>query len=317
MNAKAMKMDECEVPYCIIDFIDNAADMKRKFKTSDAVIFQGGRMPDNPPRRHHIDQVYIFASIESPLHLQYSMGKKTWNKAINWTMTYRTDSDIPYKYGAVQPKTVNPVPLLIRTSPRNLTQIFQQKTKDVAWLVSDCVTESFREKYVQQLRKYIKVDIYGRCGTFHNCSKEEGIECMEQLAKEYKFYLSFENSVCKDYITEKVFAWFKMDIINVVRGAITYEDILPSHTYINTEKFESIKELAQLLQHLSKNEYEYTRYLKEKSKFRIETPHAQYQKAYCDLCKRLHNLEDHQKIYPDIREWWYEDTCQRKPTDIN
>ncbi|RXG61965.1 Alpha-(1,3)-fucosyltransferase C, partial [Armadillidium vulgare] len=46
------------------------------------------------------------------------------------------------------------------------------------------------------------VDIYGRCGPL-NCSHSE--DCYETFEKEYKFYFSFENSICHDYITEKLF----------------------------------------------------------------------------------------------------------------
>lgn len=313
MNAKAVKMDQCEVPYCMIKFIDNAEDVKEYFDTADAVIFQGGRMPDNPPKRSHPDQVYVFSSIESPIHLVFSTGRSSWNNMVNWTMTYRLDSDILYKYGNITPKAVV---VENKSPPRNLSHIFRQKTKEVAWLVSDCVTQSQRERYVKLLKRHIKVDIYGRCGTLHNCTKEEGKNCLEKLAKEYKFYLSFENSICKDYITEKVFAWFKMDVINVVRGAITYKDILPVHTYIDTAKFGNVKDLAKYLKHLSSNEQEYVRYLKEKSKYRTHSMSTQFQSAYCELCKRLHNADQHRNVYPDIRQWWYKDMCQKKPKDI-
>ena len=61
-------------------------------------------------------------------------------------------------------------------------------------------------KYVQELRKYINVDIYGRCGDIHYCDKDSEYEdCRARTVRQYKFYLSFENSNCREYITEKVF----------------------------------------------------------------------------------------------------------------
>jgi len=76
------------------------------------------------------------------------------------------------------------------------------KTKLVAWFVSNCESESLREKYVQTMKKYIDVDVYGKCGD-HVCWVGEQDECYNILERDYKFYLAFENSFCRDYVTEK------------------------------------------------------------------------------------------------------------------
>ena len=39
-----------------------------------------------------------------------------------------------------------------------------------------------------------------------------------RLATHYMFYLSFENSLCDDYVTEKLWGWLKRDIVPVVMG---------------------------------------------------------------------------------------------------
>ena len=78
----------------------------------------------------------------------------------------------------------------------------QGKTKLVAWLVSNCGSQ-LRMAFVRELMKYINVDVYGICssafGQRLSCSKSDEKDCL----KHYKFYLSFENALCKDYITEK------------------------------------------------------------------------------------------------------------------
>jgi len=71
-------------------------------------------------------------------------------------------------------------------------------------LVSNCRENNNRRKYAQELQKFISVDIYGGCGT-KKCPRSKKAECFEMLGKDYKFYLAFENSNCKDYITEKLF----------------------------------------------------------------------------------------------------------------
>ena len=61
-----------------------------------------------------------------------------------------------------------------------------------------------RLNYAKQLGKFINVDIYGACGA-HRCPRTSAAKCFNLLNQDYKFYLAFENSNCKDYITEKFF----------------------------------------------------------------------------------------------------------------
>ena len=74
----------------------------------------------------------------------------------------------------------------------------------MAWFVSNCGARNGRLQYAKELQKYIEVDIYGSCGT-KRCPRSQAKNCFNMLNKDYKFYLAFENSNCRDYITEKFF----------------------------------------------------------------------------------------------------------------
>ena len=104
----------------------------------------------------------------------------------------------------------------------------------IVWFVSHCGTPSGREKYVKILRDYIGVDIYGKCGR-NKCGRVKNVEvkysvdedpCFTMVNSRYKFYISFENSICKDYITEKTYNALKLNTIPIVLGKLILQIFL-------------------------------------------------------------------------------------------
>ena len=131
-------------------------------------------------------------------------------------MTYRLDSDFPQPYGwfspMAQPSLFSPHHTWLKpTSPSRAIKARLEKLPKprlAAWIVSNCGTHSKREDYVEELKKHIKVDVYGACG-HKTCGESHGgasnAECDDKIEREYMFYLSFENSICSDYVTEKFY----------------------------------------------------------------------------------------------------------------
>ena len=74
------------------------------------------------------------------------------------------------------------------------------------------------------------------------------------LERDYKFYLSFENRICEDYITEKLWSILKINVVPVVLGGADYKTFLPPHSYIDIRDFNSTEHLAQYLQMLDQND---------------------------------------------------------------
>ena len=140
----------------------------------DAVIFNAVGYPMNRPPKKVPGQVWIFFTLESPyFSSDYYFNSIEWRNKINWTMTYRSDSDIWYPYGRISQKE--------KSSNIHFTEITKTKTKLVAWFVSNCRTPSSREKYVHELKKTLPVDVYGACGN-KRCPRNDVRRCMEMLS---------------------------------------------------------------------------------------------------------------------------------------
>ena len=87
----------------------------------------------------------------------------------NWSMSNRTDSDIPFPYGSIKMipnRELNhefvPSTALASYLKLNMSQSNNNGNKNqsavVAWMSSHCPTHGRREDYIRQLKRYIKVD---------------------------------------------------------------------------------------------------------------------------------------------------------------
>ena len=102
--------------------------------------------------------------------------------------------------------------------PESGPEDFSDKPNDILWIVSNCATNSKRSTYVRHLHKItsLQIDIFGKCGK-EKVSRDEND--MAKMFAKYKFYLAFENSLCRGYVTEKFFKIMEAPMIPVVRGA--------------------------------------------------------------------------------------------------
>ena len=177
---------KCAVNTCIL------TDDKRYGSLMDAVVFK--QYPSRVTFKRPPNQIWIYFMLEPPY---VPIDLKSYRNKFNWTATFRRDSDI-----------VAPYEKFVLHNAAIKTQLQEKnyatgKTKKVAWFVSNCKSANMRIEYARELSKYIQVDVYGRCGR-KKCNRGSG-QCDEMLNKDYKFYLAFENSNCRDYITEKFF----------------------------------------------------------------------------------------------------------------
>lgn len=265
------------------------------------------------------EQIYALMLLEPP-HIIHNLS--TLDNKIDWTVGYRSDADSKYVYGSFFDKETNeeiprdPMwrgydtnavsPYVLRT---NIPEIVQNKKKLVAWFVSNCDrVQSERMELAQALNRYIPVDIYGKCGTLQCARGDE--KCNDMLEADYKFYLSFENALCRDYITEKAYKIMKRAVIPVIYSGADLGQLLPPKSYINAEDFATIDDLANYLIYLAGNPEEYMSYFWWKEYYTVGQMHYS-----CYLCQQLNDWDRSKQIarYEHIGKWYNDGAC-RKPT---
>jgi len=229
-----------------------------RLKEADVVLFHYNDAP-NWPRTRYSHQYYAHHNHEPPgdRGLFTFLGK--YEGRINITISYRHDADLYVPYAVLLP---------VKNSLVYKPRIpLASKRKMAVWPVGHCSTSSKREAYVRELSKYIDVDIYGTCGT-HRCPKWRWNSCFKSWERAYKFYLSFENNICRDYATEKLFLPLGYELIPVVLGGGNYSRDAPPHSVIDVRDFDSPKDLAQFLIKLAADEKGYYGYFEWKRKFK-------------------------------------------------
>ncbi|XP_021346828.1 alpha-(1,3)-fucosyltransferase C-like isoform X2 [Mizuhopecten yessoensis] len=273
------------------------------YSDSEVVVFHTPYVKEkHPPKK--IGQIWVFHSLEPPwLHW---CKFNNWKRKFNWTISYRRDSDILYAYGGFKTRNINQSAWDNETS--QFSEKWLKKSKDIAWMVSHCGTPSKRDDYVNILKNMTMVDIYGKCGN-KKCHRDKTEECL----KPYKFYLSFENELCEDYITEKSFKMYNslLGPIPISRGGSNYSMYLPPGSYIDASKFKHISHLKAYVDSVSRNITKVKEYMSWRKHYKIYVDHSI---PFCELCRRLHlkDKDKYKRMYEDIGEWHRGDKSKRK-----
>ena len=291
-----------------------ATSNRTYYNSSDAVIMLMNYI-DSYPNYRLPHQKWILHNLEAPTYACKG-GCKQYNNLFNATSSYDRRSDIVSNYshfgseaGGVFVKENN------AGRPHATTNYAKGKTKLVAWFVSSIEAQSKRMAFVQKLKEYIQVDIYGAMAPFTSilkCPRSKKDFCMKMLGRDYKFYLSFENSLCDDYVTEKLWTPIYAGVVPVVLGAFNYSSLLPPQSFIDVRDFKSPKHLASYLTLLDKNDTLYNQYMAWKESYVLrKLPPNQ-----CGFCEYLNLSAKTSKVYNRMDLFWDERTRCQKPEDF-
>ncbi|UJR21917.1 hypothetical protein I4U23_024987 [Adineta vaga] len=306
--------------YC--PFLSNRCDItsdSNRFSQADAVVYhlRDGIDMNRAKEKRLPKQRFVFALWESPPH---TPNLQSYRQFFNWTMSYRFQSHIVTSYYSgnayihtssayyrlmLNENSTRKLNLKTRSSDyRPSDEVLQKKKLGIAAaLISNCGGTSKRLEFIRELKRYIDVKIYGRCGQ----SCPPNVNCRQFIAENYYFIFSFENSLCSEYTTEKFFAALEYPVVPVVLGRTNYSAFIPSSGFIDTKQYSTMSSLAKYLNDTRNDKEKYLSYFAWKKDYvwglgTFFTP-------FCDLCLRLH-LDSEVNIIDDIHKWWFDETCE-------
>lgn len=232
----------------------------------------------------------------------------------NWTLTFKTDSEIYEGSYGYFIKNSNINSLLFKNIKENLYfNDFKQRKNAILWFVSNCKPNyMFRVNKAIELSKYYPIYIYGKCEPLNNINKQlypnlnyiqlnnnkecgRGSKCEEDKLKSFKYYLAFENINCKDYITEKIWRSLEYNIIPIILqpNRDSYERYkIPIKSIIHLNDFKSIYNLANYLNEIDNNFNIYFDHLKWTNIYLKSISNPKYTEPHrmCQLCTKLNTL---------------------------
>lgn len=187
----------------------------------------------------------------------------------NHTGTFRRHSDYP-----LPTQCLESIDILEKAPWYTLEEkIAEEDLASVVYIQSGCSPPSDRDAYVQELMKYIKVDSLGQCLNNKELPEKYKDSLLFEdkgfykIVAKYKFTLAFENAICDDYLTEKIWRPLEIGSVPIYRGSPSILDWMPNnHSVILVDDFAGPKELAEFLKKLDTNDTEYLKYLEFKKK---------------------------------------------------
>ncbi|KAK3600878.1 hypothetical protein CHS0354_019226 [Potamilus streckersoni] len=234
------------------------------------LLFYGTDMKVNDlPLPRHPHEEWGLLHEESPKN-NFLFSHREMMLVFNHTCTFRRESDYPITTQYLESlEWLESTKYMVTTSKKNE---YLSELAPLIYTHSDCDVPSDRDNLVRRIMEHMRVDSYGLCVHNKDLPKHlvDPIQGMEhedfyQLNAKYKFSFSFENAICNDYITEKLWRPLMLGSVPVVMGSPRVRDYLPdNHSAIIVDDFKSVEELVNFLKFLNENDEEYEKYLQWK-----------------------------------------------------
>ena len=147
------------------------------------------------------------------------------------------------------------------------------------------------------------------CGEYGHNGFRQDKECLKKVMRKHKFYLAFENSKCRDYISEKIANTYAHGMIPIVNGGLhgrrDYERLFPAKSFIHIDDFRGdSKALYEYITYLDKNQTAYAEFFDWQKRYKVigagygpRVTMSLNQNELCRLCRSIH-INDGSKKRP-------------------
>lgn len=224
---------------------------------------------------------------DPPYTAQYVKELNTLHKYfIVWIASYHRNSYFPALFCQFQ-KSPGKLDIM------EINEEFRIRKKKILAVISNCdKSHSLRLEYINDLKNYFPLALYGGCF-------DQKISVEEYLIyfRKYMFYMAFENMICPDYITEK----YCNPIIHGAIPIVTQPDIntmnLIPGSYINAFDFKSPKDLAGYLDKVSKDFNLYMKYFEWKKDYQITKGNITVD--VCGVLNKILEVNETKKVHND------------------
>ncbi|XP_067947392.1 alpha-(1,3)-fucosyltransferase C-like [Watersipora subatra] len=251
---------------------------------ADVLIFGNGEVSHfrSPPHKGQND-LWVFLSKEPQIKLKNRRAQLQWNGLFNYSVTFDRNTDASYHIFRPILKSIYPA------ETRYYKPWTQKKLVRALWMVSHCTTTnhhqnifSARERYAVELSKHFPIEVFTsnlkNCGWALKDLEGSIHENENPNMSDYMFYLSFENNLCQDYITEKFWKILESDdaMIPIALGGLSIEDyntIAPPNSFIHVKNFSSPEALANHLKYIAKEPDAFNYYHQWRNSYRLNRSH--------------------------------------------
>nr|XP_049699906.1 alpha-(1,3)-fucosyltransferase C-like isoform X1 [Helicoverpa armigera] len=309
---------KCPLTNC---FVSSDRQLLKGVENYDVIIFHGKELKYNKlllPKSRLPHQKYIFMSMESSAY--YPICHPMYNNYFNWTWTYKLNSDNYYGYIVIRDKegkAIGPKKEMHWMKVEDMNPIndtlkakLAKKKYAAAWFVSNCRAPSGRNAVAKNLQAELAkfkmtVDIFGLCGKM-KCPRGKSAECRRMIETDYYFYLSFENSMSEDYVTEKLLTALNNYAVPVVFGGANYTRFMPDGIYLTITN-DTVSAVAEKMVEIIYDKEKYYEYFKWHNHYSYgDGQEAPETDPYCNLCKLINDDDKFftTSAYNNFGKWW-------------